>query len=155
MPQPNRVTHMDPSKRTPGTEHATDPAPREYHHPLEGLSHPIVIGIFLATGEAMTFLGIFFGLRLSFMGFYIMGMIFLATRAWINTKSVHPFLDGEYAWIVRLLVAIIGCVFVEVGITMRLSWQAYATQAFGFSIPIAYTIILLYFTKQSSPEVSP
>ncbi len=145
MAQASRVTSIDPSKR----ENAAIQPSREYHHPLEGLSHPIVIGTLLAMAEVMAFLGMFFGLRLSLAGFYIISMILLSTRIWSETRNTHPLLDGEYAWIVRLLVVVIGCVFVEVGMTMKLSWQSYAAQAFGFSIPITYTTVLLHFRSRT------
>ncbi len=150
MAQASRVTPIDPSKRDSRTENTTIQTPREYHHPLEGLSHPIVIGTLLAAAEVMVFLGMFFGLRLSLAGFYIISIIFLSTRVWSETRNTHPLLDGEYAWIVRLLVVVIGCVFVEIGMMMKLSWQGYAAQAFGFSIPITYTALLLHLRSSAT-----
>ncbi|MEK7648585.1 MAG: hypothetical protein AAB400_01570 [Patescibacteria group bacterium] len=152
MAQPSRVTPIDPSKRELKTNDTPLVAPREYHNPLEGLSHPVVVGTLLASGEVMAFLGIFFGLRLTLAGLYVISIILLATRIWSESKNTHQLLDGEYAWIVRLLVVIVGFTFVEIGMTMSLSWQGYATQVFGFSIPLAYTTLLLYLKKKA--EVS-
>lgn len=150
MAQANRVASFDPSKR--GQMDASEtaaPAPRELHHPLEGLAHPAIIGTTLSFALGLTIAGTFTKFQMSLAGFYVLFIVYSAAVLWKKVPFEHAQdLDGESAWMVRLLITAIGGLFVEIGMGMNGS-SSYAVQTLGFFILAAYNVVLLAVRNRS------
>lgn len=148
MAQANRVTQIDPSKRT-DTPEVTPPTQRELHHPLEGLAHPAIIGTVLSFALGLAIAGTFTKFQMSLSGFYMLFAVYSATVLWKKVPFEHAQgLDGEYAWMARLLITAFGGLFVEIGIGMNGS-SSYAVQTLGFFILAAYNVVLLATRNRS------
>lgn len=150
MAQANRVASFDPSKRgQTDTPEAPPPAPRELHHPLEGLAHPAIIGTVLSFALGLTIAGTFTKFHMSLAGFYILFAVYSATVLWKKVPIERAQgLDGEFAWMARLLITTFGGLFVEIGMGMNSS-SSYAIQVLGFFILAAYNVVLLATRNRS------
>lgn len=148
MAQANRVAQIDPSKRT-NTPEVAPPTQRELHHPLEGLAHPAIIGTALSFALGLAIAGTFTKFQVSLSGFYVLFAVYSATVLWkkVPIERAHS-LDGESAWMARLLITTIGGLFVEIGMGINGS-SSYAVQVLGFFILAAYNVALLATRNRS------